>query len=44
MKNMFSNIKFEDPEMDEMNDFNDDFLKQDIDMDFDLRIPNGLDL
>lgn len=26
MKNMFSNIKFEDPEMDEMNDFNDDFL------------------
>lgn len=33
------NIKFEDSELDDLGEIDDDFLKQDIDLNFDLRIP-----
>ncbi|CAD8195509.1 unnamed protein product [Paramecium pentaurelia] len=44
LRDRMKNIKFEDSELDDMGDFDDDFLKQDIDLNFDLRIPQGLDL
>ncbi|CAK93777.1 unnamed protein product (macronuclear) [Paramecium tetraurelia] len=38
------NIKFEDSELDELGEIDVDFLQQDIDLNFDLRIPQGIDL
>ncbi|CAD8189824.1 unnamed protein product [Paramecium octaurelia] len=44
LRDRMKNIKFEDSELDDLGEIDDDFLKQDIDLNFDLRIPQGLDL
>ncbi|CAD8106373.1 unnamed protein product [Paramecium sonneborni] len=44
LRDRMKNIKFEDSELDDLGEIDDDFLKQDIHLNFDLRIPQGLDL
>jgi hypothetical protein len=35
-------VKYEDKEIDEFEEFNDDFFNQPIKLDYDLKIPDGI--